>query len=170
MPATCLTAHSDPGAHSNDTASLSPQENLQIYLKSTQGPIEVYLCPEEVQEPDSPAKEPLPSTSALSLSPSLDCAPDPDPGVSEPAASSGRGRRWAEWPQCPLWRLHLLDTSHLPVAGAQSSSHLCALHSPLWEARVYPCLNKKLVLCWGKRGSGFESQLCPLTSCVCSDT
>ncbi|XP_063091815.1 transcription factor E2F2 isoform X3 [Cavia porcellus] len=64
------------------------EENLQIYLKSTQGPIEVYLCPEEVQEPDSPAKEPLPSTSALSLSPSLDCAPDPDPGVSEPAASS----------------------------------------------------------------------------------
>uniref|UniRef100_H0VD13 E2F transcription factor 2 n=1 Tax=Cavia porcellus TaxID=10141 RepID=H0VD13_CAVPO len=57
------------------------EENLQIYLKSTQGPIEVYLCPEEVQEPDSPAKEPLPSTSALSLSPSLDCAPDPDPGA-----------------------------------------------------------------------------------------
>lgn len=47
------------------------EENLQIYLKSTQGPIEVYLCPEEVQEPDSPVKEPFPSTSTLSLSP--DC-------------------------------------------------------------------------------------------------
>uniref|UniRef100_A0A8C4L5X2 E2F transcription factor 2 n=1 Tax=Equus asinus asinus TaxID=83772 RepID=A0A8C4L5X2_EQUAS len=45
------------------------EENLQIYLKSTQGPIEVYLCPEEVQDPDSPAKEPLPSTSTRSPSP-----------------------------------------------------------------------------------------------------
>ncbi|XP_004637666.1 transcription factor E2F2 [Octodon degus] len=66
------------------------EENLQVYLKSTQGPIEVYLCPEEVQEPDSPTKEPLPSTSALSPSP--DCAlPNrgPDLGVSEPTASTG---------------------------------------------------------------------------------
>ncbi|XP_012929640.1 transcription factor E2F2 [Heterocephalus glaber] len=65
------------------------EENLQIYLKSTQGPIEVYLCPEEVQEPDSPAEEPLPSTSPLSPSP--DCTlptTSADPGVSEPAASS----------------------------------------------------------------------------------
>lgn len=53
------------------------EENLQIYLKSTQGPIEVYLCPEEGQEPDSPAKEALPSTSALSPIP--DCA---QPGCS----------------------------------------------------------------------------------------
>eukprot|EP00069_Balaena_mysticetus_P004937 bmy_04544T0 len=65
------------------------EENLQIYLKSTQGPIEVYLCPEEVQEPNSPAKEPLPSTSALSPS------PDPtqpsssiNPGITESTASS----------------------------------------------------------------------------------
>ncbi|XP_058918296.1 transcription factor E2F2 isoform X1 [Kogia breviceps] len=65
------------------------EENLQIYLKSTQGPIEVYLCPEEVQEPNSPAKEPLPSTSALSPS------PDPtqpsrsiNPGITESTTSS----------------------------------------------------------------------------------
>ncbi|XP_042544418.1 transcription factor E2F2 isoform X3 [Dipodomys spectabilis] len=65
------------------------EESLQIYLKSTQGPIEVYLCPEEVQEPDSPAKEPLPSTSTLS--PSSDCAQpssSTNPGISEPAVSS----------------------------------------------------------------------------------
>ena len=64
------------------------QENLQIYLKSTQGPIEVYLCPEEVQEPNSPAKEPLPSTSALS--------PSPDPtqpsSGAPPDFSSDRAR------------------------------------------------------------------------------
>ncbi|XP_038614583.1 LOW QUALITY PROTEIN: transcription factor E2F2 [Tachyglossus aculeatus] len=34
------------------------QETLQIYLKSTNGPIEVYLCPEEVSdESPSPAKD-----------------------------------------------------------------------------------------------------------------
>lgn len=67
------------------------QENLQIYLKSTQGPIEVYLCPEEVQEPDSPSKEALPSASTLSPVPDL---PEPscstDPGITETTASSGR--------------------------------------------------------------------------------
>ncbi|KAM9736017.1 transcription factor E2F2 isoform 2-T2 [Dama dama] len=65
------------------------EENLQIYLKSTQGPIEVYLCPEEVQEPHSPAKEPLPSTSALSPGPdSTQPSSNSDPGVTEPTASS----------------------------------------------------------------------------------
>ncbi|XP_058409192.1 transcription factor E2F2 [Diceros bicornis minor] len=64
------------------------EENLQIYLKSTQGPIEVYLCPEEVQEPDSPAKEPLPSTSTSSPSPdSAQPSSSTNPGIPEPAAS-----------------------------------------------------------------------------------
>ncbi|KAM4871663.1 transcription factor E2F2 isoform 2-T2 [Thomomys bottae] len=66
------------------------EESLQIYLKSTQGPIEVYLCPEEVQEPDSPAKEPLPCTSTLS--PSSDSAQPSTTSTSseitEPAVSS----------------------------------------------------------------------------------
>lgn len=67
------------------------QENLQIYLKSTQGPIEVYLCPEEEQEPDSPAKEALPATSTLSPVP--DCAQpscSTDSGMAETIESSGR--------------------------------------------------------------------------------
>ncbi|KAM5247345.1 transcription factor E2F2 isoform 2-T2 [Ctenodactylus gundi] len=59
------------------------EENLQIHLKSSHGPIEVYLCPEDVQEPDHPAEEPVPST----LSPSPGC-PEPcgstDPGLAEP--------------------------------------------------------------------------------------
>ncbi|XP_072465358.1 transcription factor E2F2 [Notamacropus eugenii] len=33
------------------------EENLQIYLKSTNGPIEVYLCPEENHEGSSPSRE-----------------------------------------------------------------------------------------------------------------
>uniref|UniRef100_A0A2K6DKM8 E2F transcription factor 2 n=1 Tax=Macaca nemestrina TaxID=9545 RepID=A0A2K6DKM8_MACNE len=65
------------------------QDNLQIYLKSTQGPIEVYLCPEEVQEPDSPSEEPLPSTSTLCPSPdSAQPSSSTDPSIMEPTASS----------------------------------------------------------------------------------
>ncbi|XP_057566528.1 transcription factor E2F2 isoform X2 [Hippopotamus amphibius kiboko] len=65
------------------------EENLQIYLKSTQGPIEVYLCPEEVQEPDSPTTEPLPSTSTLSPSPdSTQPSSSTNPGITEPTGSS----------------------------------------------------------------------------------
>ncbi|XP_073937098.1 transcription factor E2F2 isoform X2 [Castor canadensis] len=66
-----------------------PEESLQMYLKSTQGPIEVYLCPEEVQEPDTPTNEPLPSTSAFSPNP--DCAQpnvSTDHGIMEPEGSS----------------------------------------------------------------------------------
>ncbi|XP_008846814.1 transcription factor E2F2 isoform X1 [Nannospalax galili] len=65
------------------------EENLQIYLKSTQGPIEVYLCPEEVQEPESPAKEPLTSTSVLSPSPdSVQLSSNMDPEITENIESS----------------------------------------------------------------------------------
>uniref|UniRef100_A0A8C9J9P8 E2F transcription factor 2 n=1 Tax=Panthera tigris altaica TaxID=74533 RepID=A0A8C9J9P8_PANTA len=64
------------------------EENLQIYLKSTQGPIEVYLCPEEVQEPDSPTKEPFPSPSPLGPIPaSTQPSSSTDPGMTEPMAS-----------------------------------------------------------------------------------
>ncbi|XP_017742032.1 PREDICTED: transcription factor E2F2 isoform X1 [Rhinopithecus bieti] len=65
------------------------EDNLQIYLKSTQGPIEVYLCPEEVQEPDSPSEEPLPSTSTLCPSPDpAQPSSSTDPSIMEPTASS----------------------------------------------------------------------------------
>uniref|UniRef100_A0A8C0IQD1 E2F transcription factor 2 n=1 Tax=Chelonoidis abingdonii TaxID=106734 RepID=A0A8C0IQD1_CHEAB len=49
------------------------EENVQLHLKSTNGPIEVYLCPEEILE-DSPAKESSFST------PSLQDSSDPSPG------------------------------------------------------------------------------------------
>lgn len=64
------------------------EENLQIYLKSTQGPIEVYLCPEEMQEPDSPDKEPVSSTSTLSPTPdSAQPCSSTNPGTLGPTAS-----------------------------------------------------------------------------------
>lgn len=63
-------------------------ESLQLHLKSTQGPIEVYLCPEEVQEPDSPTKEPLPSTPTLSANPdSTQPSSSTNPGILEPMTS-----------------------------------------------------------------------------------
>uniref|UniRef100_A0A4X2M200 E2F transcription factor 2 n=1 Tax=Vombatus ursinus TaxID=29139 RepID=A0A4X2M200_VOMUR len=56
------------------------EDNLQIYLKSTNGPIEVYLCPEESREAGSPSQEaarsgPGPFT-GLSGSPSSSCGLD----------------------------------------------------------------------------------------------
>ncbi|XP_036299588.1 transcription factor E2F2 [Pipistrellus kuhlii] len=64
------------------------EENLQIYLKSTQGPIEVYLCPEEMQEPESPAKEPVSSTSTLNPTPdSAQPCSSTSPGALAPTAS-----------------------------------------------------------------------------------
>lgn len=73
------------------TSFLVLQENLQLHLKSTQGPIEVYLCQEEVQEPDSPAKEQLPSTSTLSPVPDFtQPSSSTNPGILEATASPGR--------------------------------------------------------------------------------
>lgn len=72
------------------------QDNLQIRLKSIQGPIEVYLCPEEVQEPDSPVKELLLSSSSLSPSRSPNStqpSSTTSPGIAEPAAPSGKDLR-----------------------------------------------------------------------------
>lgn len=98
------------------------QENLQIYLKSTQGPIEVYLCPEEGQEPDSPAKEALPSTSTLSPIP--DCAQpscSTDSGMAETIESSGRPPlREGVGVALILPGLRLSVTQHTSSRGAQS--------------------------------------------------
>ena len=58
-----------------------PTENIQIWLKSEKGPIEVFLCPEEA--PESPVKAPPPPDPELSPSPpqipDLLSTPDRDP-------------------------------------------------------------------------------------------
>lgn len=68
--------------------TLPSQENFQLHLKSTNSPIEVYLCPEEITE-ESPIKEhPVPSVctfpqdypvplSLLNSSPSATQTPHP---------------------------------------------------------------------------------------------
>ncbi|XP_006862374.1 PREDICTED: transcription factor E2F2 [Chrysochloris asiatica] len=112
------------------------EENLQIYLKSTQGPIEVYLCPEEVQEPDSPAKEPFPSTS--NLDPSPDSAQSniaTSPGIMEHEASSV----WASEPNVTLGCLspapattpqHVLQS---PLVPLEATDNMLDLPHPLLQ-------------------------------------
>ncbi|XP_074411771.1 transcription factor E2F2 isoform X2 [Zonotrichia albicollis] len=61
------------------------QENFQLYLKSTNGPIEVYLCPEEIME-ESPTKDhPVPSavTSPQDHSVPL-CLTNSSPSATQP--------------------------------------------------------------------------------------
>ncbi|XP_077006961.1 transcription factor E2F2 isoform X2 [Tamandua tetradactyla] len=100
------------------------EENLQIYLKSTQGPIEVYLCPEEVQEPESPAKEPLPSTSTPSPSPdSVQPSNSTNPGTTEPAVTSAPA---LTPPQVPL-------PPPPPLAPLEATDSMLELPHPLLQ-------------------------------------
>nr|XP_020730247.1 transcription factor E2F2 isoform X2 [Odocoileus virginianus texanus] len=102
------------------------EENLQIYLKSTQGPIEVYLCPEEVQEPHSPAQEPLPSTSVLSPGPdSTQPSSSSDPGVTEPTASSV--------PQPALTSPQVLPPPPPPLVPLEATENMLELPHPLLQ-------------------------------------
>ncbi|KAL6033942.1 hypothetical protein STEG23_025279 [Scotinomys teguina] len=115
------------------------EDNLQIYLKSTQGPIEVYLCPEEVQEPDSPAKEALPSTSTLSPIPDFaEPSCSTDPGITETLTSAVLMPQLAPPPPAPsLVPLettdNMLELSHplLQQTEDQFLSPILAANSPL---------------------------------------
>ncbi|XP_040612278.1 transcription factor E2F2 isoform X4 [Mesocricetus auratus] len=117
------------------------EENLQIYLKSTQGPIEVYLCPEEVQEPDSPSKETLPSASTLSPVPDFPVSScSTDPGIAETTPSSEPGLMPQPAPPPPAPSLvplettdNMLELSHplLQQTEDQFLSPILAASSPL---------------------------------------
>lgn len=72
-----------------------PQDNLQLHLKSTNGPIEVYLCPEEILE-DSPTKDhgvPSAVTSPRdhTTPPCLLNSPGPAPHPPHPTSQSWGG-------------------------------------------------------------------------------
>ncbi|XP_028668226.1 transcription factor E2F1 [Erpetoichthys calabaricus] len=72
---------------------LDPSEGLQVSLKSTRGPIEVFLCPEDGSEECSPVMGNTPvkqaprelSSSTLCLGTSLECSP---PNTSHAVTSS----------------------------------------------------------------------------------
>ncbi|XP_046939534.1 transcription factor E2F2 isoform X1 [Lynx rufus] len=105
------------------------EENLQIYLKSTQGPIEVYLCPEEVQEPDSPTKEPFPSPSPLGPIPdSTQPSSSTDPGMTDPMASPGP----ALTPQQAL-QLPAPPPPPLPLVPLEATDSMLELPHPLLQ-------------------------------------
>lgn len=143
------------------------QENLQIYLKSTQGPIEVYLCPEEGQEADSPTKEALPSTSTLSPVP--DCAQpgcSTDSGLAETIESSGRSSPEGEVGVALLLPGLQLSavTQHAPRRGAQCPQ-VWSLIVLLCKVTVISVIASpgELVLFWG-------SSVAHSLSCVPSDS
>ncbi|KAM6295933.1 transcription factor E2F2 [Aegotheles albertisi] len=71
------------------------EDNLQLYLKSTSGPIEVYLCPEEIVE-ESPTKDHNVPSSATpprhhALPPSLPNSPGPAPPLPHAVPQSWGG-------------------------------------------------------------------------------
>ncbi|KAM9268064.1 transcription factor E2F2 [Morus bassanus] len=73
------------------------EDNLQLHLKSTNGPIEVYLCPEEIME-ESPTKDhgispaaPSPWEHAVPPSPPNSPRPAPQPPHAVPQSWEGTG-------------------------------------------------------------------------------
>ncbi|NWI33054.1 E2F2 factor, partial [Sula dactylatra] len=73
------------------------EDNLQLHLKSTNGPIEVYLCPEEIRE-ESPTKDhgvpsaaPSPWEHAVPPSPPNSPRPAPQPPHAVPQSWEGTG-------------------------------------------------------------------------------
>ncbi|CAM9784662.1 unnamed protein product [Bubo scandiacus] len=73
------------------------EDNLQLHLKSTNGPIEVYLCPEEIAE-ESPTKDhsvpsaaPSPRDHARPTSPPNSPEPAPQPPHAVPQSWGGTG-------------------------------------------------------------------------------
>uniref|UniRef100_A0A8V0YWE9 E2F transcription factor 2 n=1 Tax=Gallus gallus TaxID=9031 RepID=A0A8V0YWE9_CHICK len=91
------------------------EDNLQLHLKSTNGPIEVYLCPEEIPE-DSPTKDhDVPQHSAggdNSTHPSLQNSPEPPislqppdghraPPLSPSSPLSSPAEPLPTWTRCP---------------------------------------------------------------------
>ncbi|KAK1133243.1 transcription factor E2F2, partial [Acipenser oxyrinchus oxyrinchus] len=59
----------------------STGDSLQIYLKSKNGPIEVYLCPEEGAEESSPVKSSSPSKRVHAIG---SCTAEPTVAKQEP--------------------------------------------------------------------------------------
>ncbi|XP_011355882.1 transcription factor E2F2 isoform X2 [Pteropus vampyrus] len=99
------------------------EENLQLHLKSTQGPIEVYLCQEEVQEPDSPAKEHLPSTSTLS----------PSPDFTQPSSSTNPGILEATASPAPALTSHHILSPPPSLVPLEATDSMLELPYPLLQ-------------------------------------
>ncbi|NWI15768.1 E2F2 factor, partial [Crypturellus soui] len=80
------------------------EDKLQLHLRSTKGPIEVYLCPEEMPE-ESPAEEPVPATHH---------------DVPSPEKGTQGGQHW--WPRGQLDAPVLCSPP--PLAAAAEPPHI----------------------------------------------
>ncbi|CAN8200410.1 unnamed protein product [Coccothraustes coccothraustes] len=91
------------------------QENFQLYLKSTNGPIEVYLCPEEIME-ESPTKgHPVPSAAASPQDNAVPlCLTNSSPSATQPPHPISQSWGGTGTPLSPL-------SLPLPIQGGPSS-------------------------------------------------
>ncbi|NXB85275.1 E2F2 factor, partial [Vidua chalybeata] len=91
------------------------QENFQLYLKSTNGPIEVYLCPEEIME-ESPTKDHPVSSAATSPQdhPVPLCLTNSSPSATQPPHPISQSWGGTGTPLSPL-------SLPLPIQGGPSS-------------------------------------------------
>ncbi|NXX81483.1 E2F2 factor, partial [Urocolius indicus] len=81
------------------------EDNLQLHLKSTSGPIEVYLCPEEITEESPTKNDDVPSTAprAHTVPPPTPNSPSPAPQPPHPNPQSwGSTRTPSSPPSLPL--------------------------------------------------------------------
>ncbi|NXT06334.1 E2F2 factor, partial [Prunella fulvescens] len=91
------------------------QENFQLYLKSTNGPIEVYLCPEEIME-ESPTKDhPVPSAATSPQDHPIPlCLTNSSPPATQPPHPISQSWGGTGTPLSPL-------SLPLPIQGGPSS-------------------------------------------------
>ncbi|XP_066060705.1 transcription factor E2F2 [Chamaea fasciata] len=91
------------------------QENFQLHLKSTNGPIEVYLCPEEITE-ESPTKEhPVPSASTSPQDHHVPLSlPNSSPSATQPPHPTSQSWGGTGTPLSP-------PSLPLPIQGGPSS-------------------------------------------------
>ncbi|NXQ52153.1 E2F2 factor, partial [Anthoscopus minutus] len=91
------------------------QENFQLHLKSTNGPIDVYLCPEEITE-ESPTKDhPVPSSATSPQDhPVLLSLPNSSPSAMQPLHPISQRQGSTGAPLSP-------SSLPLPIQGGPSS-------------------------------------------------
>ncbi|NWV13580.1 E2F2 factor, partial [Ptilonorhynchus violaceus] len=91
------------------------EDNFQLHLKSTNGPIEVYLCPEEITE-ESPTKDhPVPSAATSPQDhPVPLCPPKTSPSATQPPHTTSQSWGGTGTPLSP-------PSLHLPILGGPNS-------------------------------------------------
>ncbi|NXU09782.1 E2F2 factor, partial [Pardalotus punctatus] len=91
------------------------QENFQLHLKSTNGPIEVYLCPEEITEENHTKDHPVPSATTSPQDHSVPLSlPNSSPSATQPPHTTSQIWGGTGTPLSP-------PSLPLPIVGGHSS-------------------------------------------------